>query len=140
MVTNPLDAEAVRTRTSEPRYLDESAQKTIFAGGSILGAISMTSCCILPLALFSVGVTTVWIGTLASLYAYKLYIFAGAAAFLMVGFYKAYRKPKAAECAQGSYCAAPISDRINKVVLWSSAVLVTTALAFPYAAPLFLKF
>lgn len=140
MVPDPEVAGAVRSRTGEPLHLDESAQKTIFAGGSILGAIAVTSCCILPLALFSAGVTTVWIGTLASLYAYKLYFFAGAAAFLVAGFYKTYRKPKAVECAQGSYCASPISDRVNKVVLWSSAVLVAAALAFPYAAPLFLKF
>lgn len=114
-------------------------QRTIFTSGSALGAVAMSSCCIVPLVLFSLGITGAWIGNLAALYPYKIYFFMATAGFLAAGFYKAYRKPKAAACAPGTYCATPVSDRVNKVVLWSSTVLVLAALAFPYYAPLLLE-
>ena len=120
--------------------LDERSKKTLFAGGGMLGALAMSSCCILPLALFSLGVTGVWIGNLAALYPYKLYFLVPTAALLAGGFYTVYRKPKAAACEEASYCATPISDRINKSVLWGSSVLVLAALAFPYFAPLLLDY
>ena len=107
--------------------------------GSLLGALAMSSCCIMPLALFSLGVTGAWIGTLAALYPYKSYFFVATAGFLAVGFYIAYYKPKAAVCDSGTYCATPLSDRINRAVLWVSTVLVLAALAFPYFAPMILE-
>lgn len=108
------------------------------SGGSVLGALAVSSCCVIPLALFSLGVTGAWIGNLAALYPYKTYVLVPTAAFLAGGFYMAYRKPKAGVCADGTYCATPMSDRINKVALWSAALLVLAALAFPYVAPILL--
>lgn len=118
--------------------LDERTKKTIFASGGALGALAMSSCCILPLALFSLGVTGAWIGNLAALYPYKAYFFVATAGFLAAGFYRTYRKPKATACEGDADCGTPISDRINKSVLWGSTVLVLAALAFPYYAPLLL--
>ena len=117
---------------------DEQKKKTLFAGGSVLGALAMSSCCILPLVLFSLGVTGAWIGNLAALYPYKMYFFLGTAGFLAAGFYWAYRKPKTAAREGDGDCGTPISDRINKAVLWVSTVLVLAALVFPYYAPLLL--
>lgn len=131
-------AEASRD-LSRPAVGDKR-QKSIFAGGSALGAIAMSSCCILPLALFSLGVTGAWIGNLTALYPYKAYFFVATAAFLIAGFWKVYRKPKAVECAGDSYCASPASDRLVKSALWASTVLVVAALVYPYAAPLFLDY
>lgn len=37
--------------------LNEQTKKSLLAGGSVLGAVAMSSCCIVPLALFSLGVT-----------------------------------------------------------------------------------
>jgi len=120
--------------------LDEGTKKTLFAGGSVLGAVAMSSCCIVPLVLFSLGVTGAWIGNLTALYPYKLYFLVPTAGFLAAGFYRAYRKPKATVCAAEGYCGTPTADRINKVVLWSSTVLVLAALAFPYFAPMLLDY
>ena len=138
MATNELSS-TVRTRPIKRSRLDEGAQKRIFTGGSVLGAIAMSSCCILPLALFSVGVTGAWIGNLSALYPYKLYFLVPTAGFLAGGFYLIYRKPKADACEADGACAAPISSRINKVVLWSATALTLAALAFPYFAPLLLE-
>ncbi len=117
----------------------EGGKTTVLAGGSVLGALAMSSCCILPLVLFSLGVTGAWIGGLASMYPYKWIFFAATAGFLGGGFHLVYRKPSATECDSGSYCAAPIAIRINKVVLWGSTVLVLAAAAFSYVSPLFLE-
>ncbi len=117
----------------------ETAQRTLLAGGGVLGAVAMTSCCIMPLVAFSLGATGAWIGTLAALYPYKLYFFVPAVGFLAGGFYKAYGKPAASACGGEGACGlSPRFDRINKLVLWAASVLVLTALAFPYVAPTFL--
>ncbi len=114
---------------------DETTKKSLFVGGSVLGAVAMSSCCILPLALFSLGVTGAWIGNLTALYPYKLYFLIPTAVFLAGGFYMVYRRPRASECEPGAECVTSLSDRINRVVLWSATLLVATALAFPYVAP-----
>ena len=43
-----------------------------------------------------------------------------------------------AACEGDGYCGTPVSELINKAVLWASTVLVLAALAFPYYAPLLL--
>ncbi len=113
--------------------MSEKAQKSALTSGSVVGALAVSSCCILPLVLFSLGLTGAWIGGLTALYPYKWYFFVPAAGFIAGGFYKVYRKPDASACAAD--CASPISDRINKIALWFSTALVLAALAFPYAAP-----
>lgn len=116
----------------------DQAKSSLFAGGGALGALAMSSCCILPLVLFSLGVSGAWIGNLTALYPYRPVFLAITAVFLAGGFYTAYRKPRAAACEPGSYCRAPVSARINRIVLWSATALVIVALAFPYAVPLLL--
>ncbi len=117
----------------------EESQKALLSTGGVLGALAMSSCCILPLALFSLGVTGTWIGNLAALYPYKWFFFIPAAGFIAGGFYKIYRKPKVTECEGRPVCATPISDRINKIALWSASALALAALAFPYLVPYLLE-
>jgi len=112
-------------------------KKGLLAGGSVFGALLASSCCILPLVLFSLGIGGAWIGNLTALYPYKPIFVTITLAFLAGGFYMAYRKPKAA-CEPGSYCATPTSGRVLKISLWGSTLLVAAALAFPYFAPLLL--
>ena len=111
-------------------------QKLLAAGG-ILAALGAASCCVVPFALFVLGVSGAWIGNLTALEPYQP-VFAGAAAgCLGFGFYSVYRKPKAA-CAEDSYCARPSSSRTAKIGLWVAAALFVVALGFPRLAPLFL--
>lgn len=136
---NSQDSTTARSVTDNLRHrtMAENTKGSLFAGGGALGALAMSSCCIVPLALFSLGVTGAWIGALTALYPYKGYFFVATAGFLIAGFWRVYRKPAAVECAEGSACAAPISDRANKIVLWSATALMLAALVFPYAASLF---
>ena len=104
------------------------------AVGGILGAIGASSCCILPLVLFSLGAGGAWIGNLTALSPYQPIFIAVTLGFLGYGFYAVYWKPRQA-CADGAVCARPLPSRIVKSTLWLATALVAAALAFPYAAP-----
>ena len=104
------------------------------AGGGILGAIGASSCCILPLVLFGLGIGGAWIGKLTALAPYQPIFIAITFGFLGYGFYAAYWKPKRA-CADGAACARPLPSRVVKTALWVATALVAAAVAFPYAAP-----
>lgn len=117
------------------RRFNDQTQQTIFAGGSVLGAVAMSSCCIVPLVLFSLGITGAWIGNLAALSPYQPYYFIATAAFLGLGFYRVYRRPSVAACDARAQCGTPWSIRVTKAALWVSTVLVLAALTFPYYAP-----
>ena len=108
-------------------------------GFGVLGALAMTSCCILPLVLVSFGVTGVFIAQLGALYAYKWYTFALSAAFIGYGFYKAYKPVSPDACADGT-CARPINRTVMRVTLWAAAAVVAVAIGFPYITPFILKF
>ena len=108
-------------------------------GFGVLGALAMTSCCILPLVLVSFGVTGVFIAQLGALYAYKWYTFALSAAFLGYGFYKAYKPVDTVACADGT-CARPINRKVMRATLWAASGIVAVAMAFPYITPFILKF
>ncbi len=108
-------------------------------GVAVLGALAMTSCCILPLTLVSLGVTGVFIGQLTALYAYKWLTFSFAAAALGYGFWKAYRPAPAVTCADGT-CSKPMNRRVMRGLLWAAFALILLALAFPTLAPMVLTF
>ena len=109
----------------------------LVAAGGMLGAVAASSCCIVPVVLFSLGATGAWIGNLTALAPYQPVFVTVTAGFLGTGFYMVYRKPKAAT-ADVAPCALPIRNRIVKTALWSAVALTAAALAFPYAAPMIL--
>jgi mercuric ion transport protein len=115
-----------------------NAGKMLSSLGGVLGAVAAWSCCIVPLTLFSVGVSGMWIGNLTALAPYQPIFIGIAVVSLGTGFYLVYRKPKTVDCAPGSYCAGPGSDKLTKSALWLSSVLVVLAVAFNYLAPILL--
>ncbi len=115
------------------------AKNGLAAAGGVLGSVAAASCCIAPLVLFSLGISGAWIGALTALKPYQPIFIVMTLGFLGAGFWMVYRKPKAA-CAEGSACSRPLPNRIVKTALWGAALLVAAALAFPYAAPLFLDY
>jgi mercuric ion transport protein len=116
----------------------EVARQRLIAAGGILGAIAASSCCIIPLILFSLGIGGAWIGNLTALAPYKPIFVAGTAGLLGYGFYLVYWKPRSA-CTDGAACARPIPSRIVQLALWIATVLVIAAFAFDYIAPLLLR-
>jgi mercuric ion transport protein len=110
----------------------------LVAIGGLFGAIAASSCCIIPLALFSLGIGGAWIAKLTALAPYKPFFVTGTAAVLGCGFYLVYWKPRQT-CADGAACARPIPTRLVQVAHWLATALVVAAFAFDYAAPLFLR-
>lgn len=86
--------------------------------------------------LVTLGVSGAWIGNLSALDPYTNYFSVVTIAFLGAGFWQVYFKNNAA-CADGSYCAKPISGRITKAALWISTLLVLSALTIEWWAPYF---
>lgn len=104
--------------------------------GVIVAAIAASVCCVGPLVLLALGIGGAWVGNLTAIEPFRPYLMGLTFIILGYAFYKIYRKPKAEECAPGSYCANPKSDRINKITLWISTVFVILLLSFPYITPL----
>ena len=90
----------------------------MIAAGGILGALAASTCCIVPLVLFSLGVSGAWIGNLTALEPYKPIFIVVTLGFLGYGYWMVYRKPKA--CAEGEVCAQPLPNRLVKSALWGS--------------------
>ncbi|MDK2747499.1 MAG: mercury transporter MerT [Brevundimonas sp.] len=114
---------------------DKPIARGWLAVGGLAAAIGATSCCVLPLALFALGISGAWIGNVTALAPYHLYFVAAAVVLLSLGFFRVYRQPRAA-CADDVTCARPASTRLIKIALWTATLLVALALAFPYVAPL----
>ncbi|WP_323780133.1 mercuric transporter MerT family protein [Leisingera sp.] len=125
------------TALEEKPDADRKAWAT--TGLGVLGALAMTSCCILPLVLVSFGVTGVFIAQLGALYQYKWITFALSAAFIGYGFYKAYRPIPAEACADGT-CARPMNRTLMRSILWIATVIVAVAMIFPYLTPYILSY
>ncbi len=103
--------------------------------GAIIGAVAASICCVGPLVLLALGVGGAWVSSLTVLEPYRPFLILITLSFLGYAFYRVYRKPEAEECEDGSYCANPKSDRINKISLWIVTVLVLGLIAFPYVVP-----
>ena len=109
------------------------APKLAMAGG-ILGALAASSCCILPLALFGLGVSGAWIGNLSRLAPYQPYFVAFAIANISFGAWRIY-KARQIVCEPAMACARPINTTIVTTGLVFSALLVGAALSFNFFAP-----
>ena len=116
---------------------DESGRQRLVALGGILGALAASSCCVVPLVLFNLGVGGAWVGNLTALAPYKPLFVAATTGVLGYGFYLVYWKPRRA-CANGAACATLVPSRLVRTALWIATVLVAAAFAFDYVAPLLL--
>lgn len=103
--------------------------------GSAMAAFGASLCCLGPLVLGGLGFGAVLVSTFAPLRPYFLTL---SGALLALGFYFAYRKPKAAEACVGEVCAPQSrTRRIARPVLWLATVAVLALAFFPsYGAKL----
>jgi mercuric ion transport protein len=117
---------------------DNRRRQTLIATGGLFGALAASSCCILPLALFGLGVSGAWIGNFTRLAVYQPYFLAATLTCLGYGYWLVYRSTKRA-CADGDVCARPLPNRLVKTSLVLATVLVVAALGLDLIAPLFLN-
>ena len=112
-----------------------SRRKDWFAAGGVTGAVFASSCCIVPLALLSLGVSGAWIGNLTALEPLKPLFAAIALLFIGLGFRQVYFQPNTI-CEPGSVCARSRSALLTRTALWSATVLVLVAITIDWWAPL----
>src|SRR5882757_206034 len=117
---------------------DNRWRQSLMAAGGLLGALAASSCCILPLALFGLGISGAWIGNFTRLAAYQPYFLATTLACLGYDYWLVYRSSKRA-CVDGETCARPLPNRIVKTSLILATLLVVAALGLDFIAPLFLN-
>src|SRR5215831_1112357 len=103
----------------------------LLAAGGLLGALAASSCCILPLALFGLGVSGAWIGNFTRLAPYQPIFIAATLAFLGYGYWLVFRSATRA-CAEGEACARPLPNRIVKTSLIVATILVAAALGLDF--------
>jgi mercuric ion transport protein len=126
------------TIKQDPIADDSGRGTTLMAAGGLLGALAASSCCILPVVLFSLGISGAWIGNFTQLAPYQPYFLAATIAFLGTGYWLVHRASKRA-CVEGEACARPLPNRLVKIVLVVATVLVVAALSFDFLAPLLLN-
>jgi mercuric ion transport protein len=108
------------------------------AAGGLLGALAASSCCILPLVLFGLGIGGAWIGNFTQLAPYQPYFIAATLGFLGAGYWLVYRAQKRA-CVEGGACARRLPNRMVKSALILATILAVAALGFDLIAPLLLN-
>lgn len=120
------------SRGDEVHRIVSRGQKLAAAGG-LIGALAASSCCILPLVLFSLGVSGAWIGNFTSIAPYQPYFIAATLASIGAGYWLVYHSSKVA-CAEGEACARPLPNKIVKAMLIASTIIVLAAWAFDHVA------
>lgn len=103
------------------------------AGGGVIGALLASACCVLPLALFSLGISGVWIGQLTALAPYKPWFWAAGALFVAGGFVSAWRGQRA--CRVDGGCPPPRLQRVTQGLLGFAALLLVVVALWPWILP-----
>ncbi|HEU5248666.1 MAG TPA: mercuric transporter MerT family protein [Thermoanaerobaculia bacterium] len=106
-----------------------AANAKLLSAGAVASAVAASICCFGPLALALLGLGGG--ALLSTLEPYRPYSLAFSGLFLGGAFYQSYRR-RPDECAPGSSCARPAPRRGQRIVLWTAAIVVALAAAFPY--------
>jgi mercuric ion transport protein len=124
----------VETHATSPSGRTPETAGWLAAGGLFAGVLA-SSCCILPLALLSLGVSGAWIGQLTALAPYQPLFLAMALVAVGFGFWRIYGPP-ARRCASDGACARG-PGAATRAGLWLATLLVGAAVAVDLVVPLF---
>ena len=117
----------------------DKTTKKIIATGGLLGAIAASTCCVLPVILFALGISGAWISNLVSLARYKPFFIVLSLVFVGIGFWMVYFKPKISiPKVQSTSCYRPFSEKTIKIMLWFSVIIILIVFLIPYIAPFLL--
>lgn len=109
-------------------------EQLVVAGG-VVSAVGASTCCLIPLALVSVGVSGAWIGHLTAFAPYQHYFLVAAVLFLGAGFLLVYRTPTKACATQADRSFARrivVGTFWVKAVLWIAASLVAASVGLEF--------
>jgi mercuric ion transport protein len=128
---NMISRSDVPERSGDAPATNSEGWLSLVVAGGLIGAVAASSCCILPLVLFALGIGGAWIGNLTALAPYQPIFIVITLGILAYGFWLVYGR---VACRDADSCARPVSDRLLKVGLWTA----TLALAPPWRSPLWL--
>jgi mercuric ion transport protein len=107
---------------------------SILAG--TVSALGASTCCLLPLALVSVGLGGAWVAQLRTLERFYPVFVAVALGAFAFGFYRLYIR--LAPCEAASACVPPVTQRRQRVAFWTSLVFAKFLILSPFLyGPLF---
>src|SRR5260221_14710785 len=109
--------------------------QAMLVGAGIVAALAASSCCILPLVLFGIGVSGAWIGNLTRLPPHQPYFIAATLACLGGGYWLVYT-PSKVSCAQGGAGARPLPNKKGEFGLFLGTILFVVAFGFEFLATL----
>jgi mercuric ion transport protein len=102
---------------------------SILAGAA--AALGASSCCVLPLALVTLGIGSAWLARLRALEPlYPGFVGLAIAAFAFA-FWRLYLRP--VSCGTGDACADPAVRRRQRTAFWITLVAAHTLILFPFA-------
>ncbi len=116
----------------------ESAKKTIWMGcAALLAAIGASVCCVVPLALLSLGIGGAWISSLTSMEAVRPVFIFLSLLFIGLGYRQLYGLSD--QCDAGKVCASPSVKHKQRLLFWLGSALILLLLAFPWYGPFFME-
>ncbi|WP_424983816.1 mercuric transporter MerT family protein [Maritalea sp. S77] len=116
----------------------DKAKTRLVTVGSILAALAASTCCIVPLLLFSLGISGAWIGQLTALEPYKPIFITITLGFLGYGYWLVYKQSQV-KCDDDQACARPMPNYLVMGGLILATILVALSIAWPYIVPLLLS-
>ncbi len=96
-------------------------------------ALGASTCCVLPLALVSMGLGGAWIAQLRALERFQWVFIGLAAAAFGYAFYRLYLRP--APCAPDGSCMLPETRRRQRIAFWVTLVAAKAILLAPFYVP-----
>jgi mercuric ion transport protein len=93
-------------------------------------AIGASLYCVVPLVLFSLGISGAWLASLTALEPYRPWFAISALAALVFAGWRLYGP--ASRCADDRVCADPRVLRRRRRALWMAVAVIVPLLLFPY--------
>ena len=109
--------------------MQSPATESVSIAAGALSALGASTCCVLPLALVSLGVGGAWVAQLRSLERFQYIFIALALAAFGYAFYRLYLRP--APCEPGAACVAPAVRRRQRIAFWATLVSAKALILAP---------
>lgn len=116
--------------------MDQPTSETTSIAAGAVSALGASTCCVLPLALVSMGIGGAWIAQLRALERFQWVFLALALAAFGFAFYRLYLRP--VFCEPGTACATPATRRRQRIAFWATLIsakaLILAPIVYAYVA------
>lgn len=117
--------------------INKAKASVLGSGFASFGAILASSCCIIPIMFFNMGIGGAWLGNLTALQPYRVHFISVAVLMFAAGLFLFVRSQSKTE----GTCDPKDGKRIKRVpiMLAISAVLIAAAIIWPEVEPYLLR-